>query len=83
MYLITGAAWASGRISDSVVELLRSKGEPVRVTVPQNDGRANRFRELGAEVAADAQRFQRSAHHRVLAQASRAHVVHGHPGDGG
>ena len=30
MYLITGAAWASGRVSDSVVELLRGKGEPVQ-----------------------------------------------------
>jgi hypothetical protein len=37
MYLITGAAWASGRVSDSVVELLRGKGEPVRVKVPDND----------------------------------------------
>lgn len=50
MYLITGAAWASGRVSDSVVELLRGKGEPVRVTVRGDDGRANRFRELGADV---------------------------------
>ena len=50
MYLITGAAWASGRVSDSVVELLRGKGEPVRVLLRRDDGRANRFRELGAEV---------------------------------
>ena len=50
MYLITGAAWASGRVSDSVVEQLRGNGEPVRVIVARNDGRANRFRELGAEV---------------------------------
>jgi uncharacterized protein YbjT (DUF2867 family) len=50
MYLITGAAWASGRVSDSVVELLRGNGEPVRVMVRRDDGRANRFRELGAEV---------------------------------
>lgn len=50
MYLITDAAWASGRVSDSVVELLRGKGEPVRVTVRGDDGRANRFRELGADV---------------------------------
>ena len=50
MYLITGAAWASGRVSDSVVELLRGKGEPVRVMMRHDDGRANRFRELGAEV---------------------------------
>src|SRR5689334_8956609 len=50
MYLITSAAWASGRVSDSVVEVLRGKGQPVRVLVTSNDGRANRFRELGAEV---------------------------------
>src|SRR4029077_9386918 len=50
MYLITGAAWASGRVSDSVVELLRGKGEPVRGMVRRDDGRANRFRELGAGV---------------------------------
>ena len=50
MYLITGAAWASGRVSDSVVELLRVNGEQVRVMLRRDDGRANRFRELGAEV---------------------------------
>jgi uncharacterized protein YbjT (DUF2867 family) len=50
MYLITGAAWASGRVSDSVVELLRAKGEPVRVVLPNDDGRASRLRELGAQV---------------------------------
>jgi NAD(P)H dehydrogenase (quinone) len=50
VYLITSAAWASGRVSDSVVEQLRGNGEPVRVIVARNDGRANRFRELGAEV---------------------------------
>jgi uncharacterized protein YbjT (DUF2867 family) len=50
MYLITSAAWASGRVSDSVVEQLRANGEPVRVLVTHNDHRANRFRELGAEV---------------------------------
>ena len=50
MYLITGAAWASGRVSDSVVERLRRNGEPVRVVMPHNDARAMRFRELGADV---------------------------------
>jgi len=50
MYLITGAAWASGTVSDSVVELLRSKGEPVRVLVHHDDERANRFRQKGAQV---------------------------------
>jgi uncharacterized protein YbjT (DUF2867 family) len=32
------------------VELLRGKGEPVRVMLRSEDGRANRFRQLGAEV---------------------------------
>jgi uncharacterized protein YbjT (DUF2867 family) len=50
MYLVTGATWASGTVSDSVVELLRGQGEPVRVMVHRDDARANRFRELGAEV---------------------------------
>jgi uncharacterized protein YbjT (DUF2867 family) len=50
MYLVTGGAWASGRVSDSVVELLRGRGEPVRVMVRPNDARASRFRDLGAEV---------------------------------
>ena len=50
MHLITGGPWASGRVSDSVVELLRGKGEPVRVMVPHNDHRASRFREVGAQV---------------------------------
>ncbi len=50
MYLITGAAWASGRVSDSVVELLRDNGEQVRVMVRRDDAHAKRFRELGAEV---------------------------------
>ena len=50
MYLVTGAAWASGRVSESAVELLLAKGEPVRVLVRRDDGRANRFRELGSEV---------------------------------
>ena len=52
MYLITGAAWAraSGRVRDSVVELLRGNGEQVRVMVRRDDPRANRLGELGAEV---------------------------------
>jgi uncharacterized protein YbjT (DUF2867 family) len=50
LYLIAGAAWASGTVSDSVVELLRGNGEQVRVMVRRQDARANRLRELGAEV---------------------------------
>ncbi len=50
MYLITGAAWGLGRVSDCVVELLRGSGEPVRAMVRRDDARANRLRELGAEV---------------------------------
>jgi uncharacterized protein YbjT (DUF2867 family) len=50
VYLVTGGVWASGRVSDSVVALLRASGERVRVMVRRNDARANRFRDLGAEV---------------------------------
>ena len=50
MYLITGAAGFSGGVSDSVVELLRGKGEPVRAMVRRDEARANRLREVGAEV---------------------------------
>jgi len=50
MYLITGAAGFLGGVSDSVVELLRGNGEQVRAMVRRDDARANRFRDLGAEV---------------------------------
>jgi uncharacterized protein YbjT (DUF2867 family) len=50
MYLITGAAGFSGSVSDSVVELLRGKGEQVRAMVRRDNARANRLREGGAEV---------------------------------
>lgn len=50
MYLVTGGVLASGRVSDSVVALLRGSGERVRVMVRRNDVRANWFRDLGAEV---------------------------------
>ncbi|HUL99502.1 MAG TPA: NAD(P)H-binding protein [Mycobacterium sp.] len=50
MYLITGAAVFSRGVSDSVVELLRGKGEPVRAMVRRDEARANRLREVGAEV---------------------------------
>jgi uncharacterized protein YbjT (DUF2867 family) len=50
MYLITGAAGFSGGVSDSVVERLRGNGEQVRAMVRRDSARANRLRELGAEV---------------------------------
>jgi uncharacterized protein YbjT (DUF2867 family) len=50
MYLITGAAGFSGGVSDSVVALLRDNGEQVRAMVRRDDARANRLRQLGAEV---------------------------------
>ncbi|MBX7431878.1 NAD(P)H-binding protein [Mycobacterium sp. Y57] len=52
MYLITASArtQALGQVSQSVVELLRSKGEPVRAMVRLDDSLAGRLRELGAEV---------------------------------
>lgn len=50
MYLITGAAGKIGGVSRSVVEMLLDKGEPVRAMVHREDGRAQRLRDLGAEV---------------------------------
>ncbi len=52
MYLIVASARTLdlGRVSQSVVELLRSKGEPVRAMVSLDDALAHRLRDLGAEV---------------------------------
>jgi uncharacterized protein YbjT (DUF2867 family) len=50
MYLITGAAGKIGGVSRSVVELLLDKGDPVRAMVHREDARAQRLRDLGAEV---------------------------------
>ena len=50
MHLITGAAGFSGAVSDFVVERLRGNGEQVRAMVRRDSARANRLRELGAEV---------------------------------
>lgn len=50
MYLITGAAGKSGGVSRRVVEMLLGKGESVRAMVHREDARAQRLRDLGAEV---------------------------------
>jgi uncharacterized protein YbjT (DUF2867 family) len=50
MHLITGAAGKSGGVSRSVVEMLLDKGEPVRAMVHREDARAQRLRDLGAQV---------------------------------
>jgi uncharacterized protein YbjT (DUF2867 family) len=50
MYLITGAAGKTGGVSRSVVEMLLDRGEPVRAMVYREDARAQRLRDLGAEV---------------------------------
>lgn len=51
MYLITGAAGFYGVVSDLAVELLRAKGEQVRMMVHLRDqARAKRLSELGAEI---------------------------------
>ena len=50
MYLITGAAGKSGGVSRWVVELLLDKGQSVRAMVHREDARAQRLRDLGAEV---------------------------------
>ena len=50
MYLITGAAGKVGGVSRSVVEMLIGRGEQVRAMVHREDARAQRLRDLGAEV---------------------------------
>jgi len=50
MYLITGAAGKVGGVSRSVVEMLIGRGEQVRAMVHRDDARAQRLRDLGAEV---------------------------------
>ena len=48
--LVTGAAGRVGAVGRSVVELLRSRGLPVRALVHREDERAARLRATGAEV---------------------------------
>ncbi|MDT5194980.1 MAG: hypothetical protein QOH20_1734 [Mycobacterium sp.] len=50
MFLITGAGGGVGSVSRSVVEELREQGHPVRAMVRRDDDRADRLRDLGAEV---------------------------------
>jgi uncharacterized protein YbjT (DUF2867 family) len=50
MYLITGAGGGIGSVSRQVVELLLDDGKPVRAMVHRDDARADRLREVGAEV---------------------------------
>lgn len=48
--LVTGAAGQVGGVGRHVVSFLRASGVPVRAVVRQNDARADRLRDLGAEV---------------------------------
>ncbi len=50
MFLITGAGGGVGSVSRSVVEELRAKDLPVRAMVRRDDHRADRLRDVGAEV---------------------------------
>jgi uncharacterized protein YbjT (DUF2867 family) len=50
MYLVTGAGGGVGRVSRSVVEMLLEVGQSVRAMVHHDDARADRLREIGAEV---------------------------------
>jgi len=50
MFLITGAGGGVGSVSRYVVEELRAEDLPVCAMVRRDDERANRLRELGAEV---------------------------------
>ena len=49
-FLVTGAGGGVGSVSRSVVEELRTHGLPVRAMVRRDDDRADRLRDLGAEV---------------------------------
>lgn len=48
--LVTGAAGRIGAVGRHVVTFLRASGVPVRAVVRQNDERAARLRDLGADV---------------------------------
>jgi uncharacterized protein YbjT (DUF2867 family) len=50
MFLITGAGGGVGSVSRRVVEELRRTDQPVRALVRRDDERAQRLRDLGAEV---------------------------------
>jgi uncharacterized protein YbjT (DUF2867 family) len=50
MYLVTGAAGGVGSVSRTVVEILLKAGQSVRAMVHHDDARADRLREIGAEV---------------------------------
>jgi uncharacterized protein YbjT (DUF2867 family) len=50
MYLVTGAGGGVGSVSPSVVEILLGAGQSVRAMVHHDDARADRLREIGAEV---------------------------------
>ncbi|HEV7420126.1 MAG TPA: NAD(P)H-binding protein [Mycobacterium sp.] len=50
MFLITGAGGGVGSVSRRVVEELRRADQPVRALVRRDDERAERLRDLGAEV---------------------------------
>jgi uncharacterized protein YbjT (DUF2867 family) len=51
-FLVTGAGGGIGGVGRTVVELLRSRGLPVRAMVHREDARAVQLRELGADVVA-------------------------------
>jgi uncharacterized protein YbjT (DUF2867 family) len=50
VFLVTGAGGGVGSVSRAVVEELRAQGQPVRAMVRRDDERADRLREVGAEV---------------------------------
>lgn len=50
LYLVTGAAGGTGGVSRQVIEQLLERGHGVRSLVHHDDARADRLRELGAEV---------------------------------
>ena len=50
--LVTGAAGRVGAVGRTVTEMLLKQGKPVRAMVRNEDERAQRLRDMGAEVVA-------------------------------
>jgi uncharacterized protein YbjT (DUF2867 family) len=64
--LVTGAAGRVGAVGRTVTELLLKQGQPVRAMVRNEDERAQRLREMGAEVVVG-NLLDLDSLHRVLA----------------
>ena len=70
--LVTGAAGEIGSIGRHLTAMLLAKGHKVRAMVRREDERAESLRQLGAEVAVDAQIAQRHLFPERYPEAARA-----------